>query len=88
MKRAFFTWFIIVFFRMATPFLGVFVHNEFDFVRNNLHIVFELPIYNSIYKEIFGFIFQLITIIKIFSVKIMSAVFIYLIITPLANNNF
>ena len=74
---------------MATPFLGVFVHNEFDFVRSNLHIVFELPIYNSINKEIFGFIFQLITIIKIFSsVKIMSAVFIYLINTPLANKNF
>ena len=47
-------------FRMATPFLGVFVHNEFDFVRSNLHIVFELPIYNSINEEIFGFIFQLI----------------------------
>ena len=45
---------------MATPFLGVFVHNEFDFVRSNLHIVFELPIYNSINEEIFGFIFQLI----------------------------
>ena len=30
---------------MATPFLGVFVHNEFDFVQNNLHIVFELPTY-------------------------------------------
>ena len=74
---------------MATPFLGVFVHNEFDFVRNNLHIVFELPIYNSINKEIFGFIFQLITIIKIFSsVKIIAAVFIYLINTPLANKNF
>ena len=73
---------------MATPFLGVFGHNEFDFVRNNLYIVFELPIYNSINKEIFGFIFQLITIIKIFSVKIMSAVFIYLINTPLANKNF